>query len=104
MLQSQLNPQQQQQYDVSAYGRRGADGNICEISGLIRYSDDLVVRVHSAEDYGLHPEFTLLGSKGSLPSTVTQLPTTTNTMTITEYEKPGEQITINAEGDASTIR
>lgn len=101
VLQSQLNPQQQQQYDVSAYGRRGADGNICEISGLIRYSDDLVVRVHSAEDYGLHPEFTLLGSKGSLTiNSNPWLPTTTNTMTITEYEKPGEQITINAEGDA----
>ncbi len=88
-------------YRISASGRRGADGNICESAATIQFSNKVVCQLHSAEDYGLHAGFTVLGSKGSLElASNPWLPEAEgNQLVITEYEQQGETVTVSADGN-----
>ena len=88
-------------YRISASGRRGADGNICESAATIQFSNNVVCQLHTAEDYGLHAGFTVLGSKGSLALVSNPwLPEAEgNQLVITEYERQGETVTVSADGN-----
>jgi len=101
LLKSQLSDTELNDYQVSAFGRRGGDGNFCEISALIRYKNQMVVRVHSAEDFGLHSEFVINGSKKSL--TLTSNPWLAdkedNSFVVTEYEQKSDTFSYSADGD-----
>ncbi len=89
-------------YKISAMGRRGADGNICETAATLRLNNGVLCQLHTAEDYGLHAGFSVLGSKASLVlKSNPWLPTAEgNTFTVTPYEKPGDIRTFTADGDA----
>ncbi|EEA95351.1 Gfo/Idh/MocA family protein [Pseudovibrio sp. JE062] len=89
-------------YKISAMGRRGADGNICESAATLRLNNGVVCQLHTAEDYGLHAGFTVLGSKASLVlDSNPWLPEAEgNSFTVTPYEKPGDTRTVTAEGNA----
>lgn len=91
-----------QDYTFSAKGRRGGDGNICETAGTLQLKNGIICQMHTAEDYGLHASFSVLGSKASLElNSNPWLPEADgNCMTVTPYEKTGEPIEIKAEGDA----
>jgi predicted dehydrogenase len=88
-------------YTVTASGRRGEDGNICESAATIQFSNNTICQLHTAEDYGLHAEFTVLGSKGSLQLVSNPwLPEAEgNQLMITTYEQQGETITVPAQGN-----
>ena len=87
-------------YTVSAMGRRGQDGNICEAQANFKFGNSLMAQLHTAEDYGLHAEFTVLGSTGSLQVTSNPwLPDAKNQLTVTQYEQTPEVIDVEAEGD-----
>ncbi|KZK77831.1 1,5-anhydro-D-fructose reductase [Pseudovibrio sp. W64] len=89
-------------YNISAMGRRGADGNICESAATLRLNNGVVCQLHTAEDYGLHAGFTVLGSKASLVlNSNPWLPEAEgNIYTVTPYEKPGDTRTVMADGNA----
>ncbi|MGR5063672.1 Gfo/Idh/MocA family protein [Photobacterium sp. DNB22_13_2] len=87
-------------YTLSAMGRRGHDGNICETQANFRFDNGVMAQLHTAEDYGLHAEFTVLGSTGSLQVTTNPwLPATQNQLTITQYEQQPEVVEVTADGD-----
>ncbi|PSU35529.1 Gfo/Idh/MocA family protein [Photobacterium lutimaris] len=87
-------------YTLSAMGRRGLDGNICETQANFRFGNGVMAQLHTAEDYGLHAEFTVLGSTGSLQVTTNPwLPATQNQLTITQYEQQSEVVEVTADGD-----
>ncbi|PSW17997.1 gfo/Idh/MocA family oxidoreductase [Photobacterium sanctipauli] len=87
-------------YELSAMGRKGADGNVCESTVNLRFANGVMAQLHTAEDYGLHAEFTVLGSKGSLQlATNPWLPEQENQLVITEYEQPSKVVTVNADGN-----
>lgn len=88
-------------YTVTASGRRGEDGNICESAATIQFANGTLCQLHTAEDYGLHAEFTVLGSKGSLQLVSNPwLPEAEgNQLMITTYEQQGETITVPAQGN-----
>lgn len=85
---------------ISAIGRRGQDGNICESSALIRFNDTFTAQVHTAEDHGLKHGFTILGSKGCITlDTNPWLPTEENTFTVEIYETSKREVKVEAQGD-----
>ncbi|WP_299793279.1 Gfo/Idh/MocA family oxidoreductase [uncultured Shewanella sp.] len=88
-------------YHVSAFGRVGEDGNICESAATLQFSNGVICQLHTAEDYGLHAGFTVLGSKGSLVlASNPWLPESEgNRLVITEYEQHEETVTVSAEGN-----
>lgn len=88
-------------YTVAASGRRGEDGNICESAATIQFANGTLCQLHTAEDYGLHAEFTVLGSKGSLQLLSNPwLPEAEgNQLIITTYEQQGETISVPAQGN-----
>ncbi|MDV5168116.1 Gfo/Idh/MocA family oxidoreductase [Photobacterium rosenbergii] len=87
-------------YTVSAMGRRGQDGNICEALANFQFANGLMAQLHTAEDYGLHAEFTVLGSSGSLQVTSNPwLPEVNNQLTVTQYEQTPQVIDVPADGD-----
>ncbi|WEM45122.1 Gfo/Idh/MocA family oxidoreductase (plasmid) [Photobacterium sp. DA100] len=87
-------------YTLSAMGRRGSDGNICETQANFQFANGMMAQLHTAEDYGLHAEFTVLGTTGSLQvSSNPWLPGAQNQLTITQYEQKPEVIEVEAEGD-----
>ncbi|MGF1735166.1 Gfo/Idh/MocA family protein [Photobacterium satsumensis] len=87
-------------YTLSAMGRRGHDGNICETQANFRFANGVMAQLHTAEDYGLHAEFTVLGSTGSLQvMTNPWLPDTQNKLIITQYEQQPEVVEVTADGD-----
>ncbi len=51
-------------YTITASGRRGADGNVCESAATLQFENGVVCQLHTAEDYGLHSGFTILGTEG----------------------------------------
>lgn len=53
-------------YQVQAVGRRGADGNICDTSANFMFENGVQAQLHTAEDYGMHSSFSILGTKGYL--------------------------------------
>jgi hypothetical protein len=86
-------------YQISAVGRRGQDGNICEFTALVTYSIGVQCHLHTAEDDGLHAGFTILGSLGSLGSIeFTSNPwlseSQANPFTVSLYEQPSEVIDV----------
>ncbi|SDR22452.1 Gfo/Idh/MocA family oxidoreductase [Pseudovibrio sp. Tun.PSC04-5.I4] len=89
-------------YKISAMGRRGADGNICETAATLQFSNGVACQLHTAEDYGLHSAFTVLGSKASLVvNSNPWLPEAEgNTFTVTPYEQPGDTRVITADSNA----
>lgn len=88
-------------YQIKGFGRRGVDGNICESGMTMQFTNGVVCQLQTAEDYGLHTEFTVLGSKASLQFISNPwLPEATgNQLVITPYEEAGETITITADGN-----
>ncbi|WP_281628944.1 Gfo/Idh/MocA family oxidoreductase [Vibrio sp. St2] len=100
ILQSQFGDQIFDNYSMQALGRLGQDGNICESSALIRFSDALTVQVHTAEDHGLKHGFTILGSKGALTlDSNPWLATRSNQFSVEVYEMSQRQVEVEAEGD-----
>eukprot|EP01134_Creolimax_fragrantissima_P006041 CFRG6041T1 len=90
-------------YQVVASGRKGADGNICETAATVRFvKENVVCQLHTAEDYGLHALFTVLGSKGSLVTKSNPwLPESKGNafIVVSEYEKEGETVNVSADGN-----
>lgn len=87
-------------YSVSAMGRRGQDGNVCEAFANFKFANGIMAQLHTAEDYGLHAEFTVLGSTGSVQlKSNPWLPEANNQLTVTQYEQTPEVIEVEAEGD-----
>ncbi|WP_028108314.1 Gfo/Idh/MocA family protein [Ferrimonas futtsuensis] len=86
---------------IQALGRRGDDGNICESAASLRLRNGVAVQLHSAEDYGLHWQFTLVGSDASMRMISNPwLPGATNTLQLMPHEQPPETIEVAGEGDA----
>lgn len=87
-------------YAITSTGRRGRDDNICEAAASLQFGDGVVCQLHTAEDYGLHAEFTVFGSKGSLEMrTNPWLPDVKNQLAVTRYEQVPEIIEVPAVGD-----
>ncbi|MCL1125860.1 Gfo/Idh/MocA family protein [Shewanella surugensis] len=89
-------------YTVTALGRQGQDGNICESSATIRLNNEVICQLHTAEDYGLHAAFTVLGTKGSiqLKSNPWLPEAKDNQLSISQYEQAEKVIDITADGNA----
>ncbi len=88
-------------YHLSASGRRGEDSNICESVATIQYANGVICQLHTAEDYGLHAGFTVLGSTGRLEFISNPwLPEAkVNQLVITQYEQQGKTVTVPADGN-----
>jgi predicted dehydrogenase len=88
-------------YRISASGRRGGDGNICESAATIQYENGVICQLHTAENYGLHAGFTVLGSTGSLELISNPwLPEANgNQFVIRKYEQQSETVTVEADGN-----
>jgi len=86
---------------VQAAGRRGSDGNLCDSSALFQFANGVQANMHTAEDYGLHSSFTVLGSAGSLELVSNPwLPEASgNQIRIRPYEGESELIDVPADGD-----
>ncbi|MEZ8929283.1 MULTISPECIES: Gfo/Idh/MocA family protein [Vibrio] len=85
---------------ISAIGRRGQDGNICESSSMMRFNDHFTAQIHTAEDHGLKHGFTILGSKGCITlDTNPWLPSEDNTFTVEIYETSTREVKVEAQGD-----
>lgn len=88
-------------YQLSAVGRKGEDGNICESSATLRFADKINLQIHTAEDYGLKHGFSVLGTIGCITlDSNPWLPSERNTLTLEQYETSSKTITIDADGDA----
>lgn len=100
VMQLQYGDQIFDSVDISALGRRGLDGNICESSALMRFNDTVSAQIHTAEDHGLKHHFTILGSKGCITLTTNPwLPSTENRFTVEVYESSQREVTVKAQGD-----
>lgn len=85
---------------ISAIGRRGHDGNICESSAMMRFNGSFTAQIHTAEDHGLKHGFTILGSKGCITlDTNPWLPTEENRFTVEIYETSKREVKVEAQGD-----
>ncbi|WP_207892983.1 Gfo/Idh/MocA family protein [Shewanella frigidimarina] len=101
VMQQQFGTEQSQQYQIEATGRRGQDGNICESTAIVSYSNGVQCHLHTAEDYGLHAGFTILGCLGSIEFTSNPwLPESQgNHFTVRLYEQEAEVIDVEAKGN-----
>ena len=88
-------------YHIAASGRVGEDGNICESAATLQFSNGVICQLHTAEDYGLHAGFTVLGSKGSIElASNPWLPEAEgNRLVVTEYEQQSETVSVSADGN-----
>ncbi len=88
-------------YTLTAQGVRGDDGNICDSSMQLKFSNGVCLRVHTAENYGLHHGFTLLGSNGFVRLVTNPwLPEgENNVIEFGEYEQTVKQLVVRGEGD-----
>lgn len=86
---------------VQATGRRGSDGNLCDSSALFQFANGVQANMHTAEDYGLHSSFSVLGSAGSLEIISNPwLPEASgNQFQIGAYEGESELVDVPASGD-----
>lgn len=86
---------------MSAQGVKGADGNYCESSLQMQLNNGVQLRLHTAETYGLHHSFTLLGTKSVIRMVTNPwLPETTeNVIEFNEYEKEVKRFVVSADGD-----
>ena len=101
LIKQQFGNEVSDNYQINASGLRGDDGNICESAATIQYSNGITCQLHTAENYGLHASFTVLGSEGSLVLTSNPwLPDASgNHFAITKYEQEVENITVEADGN-----
>ncbi|MFA0567470.1 Gfo/Idh/MocA family protein [Vibrio gallaecicus] len=100
VMQQQYGDQIFDNVDISALGRRGLDGNICESSALMRFNDVVSAQIHTAEDHGLKHHFTILGSKGCITLTTNPwLPSIDNHFSVELYETSHREVTVKAQGD-----
>lgn len=53
-------------YQVQAFSRRGADGNICDTSANFLFKNGVQAQLHTAEDFGMYSSFSILGTEGYL--------------------------------------
>ncbi|WP_394246464.1 Gfo/Idh/MocA family protein [Vibrio profundi] len=101
VLSESLTQEELMDFEVSAFGTRGNDGNICESSASFCFSKKVNAQLHTAETYGLKHGFTILGSKGRLTfNTNPWLPAESNELEVEIYESDSERIRIAADGDA----
>ena len=101
LIKQQFGSEVSDNYQINASGLSGDDGNICESAATIQYSNGITCQLHTAENYGLHSSFTVLGSEGSLVLTSNPwLPDASgNSFAITKYEQKTETITVEADGN-----
>ena len=86
---------------MTAIGRRGNDGNICESSLMMQFGEQQTASVHTAEDHGLKHQFTILGSKGCITlDSNPWLPTQDNQFSVEIYETSKREVSVPAAGDA----
>ncbi|MBW3695332.1 Gfo/Idh/MocA family oxidoreductase [Vibrio sp. T187] len=101
VLSQAMTSDQLMDFEVSAFGRAGEDGNICESSATFRFANQVNAQLHTAETYGLKHSFTVLGSKGALTFTSNPwLPSENNAFEVEVYESSKETIEVAADGDA----
>lgn len=93
-------------YKVKATSRYGTDGNICETTSLFEFThpdtqQSLQCHLHTAEDYGLHSGFTILGSKGYIEfASNPWLPEAKgNLFRLAEYEQDSIEENVEAHGN-----
>ena len=101
VMQQQFGNNISQQYQLQATGRRGQDGNICESTAIVTYANGVQCHLHTAEDYGLHAGFTILGSLGSIEFTSNPwLPEAQgNHFSVRLYEQDAEVVNVAAKGN-----
>jgi predicted dehydrogenase len=101
LIKQQFGSEVSDNYQIKASGLRGGDGNICESAATIQYANGITCQLHTAENYGLHAAFTVLGSEGSLVLTSNPwLPSANgNRFALTKYEQQSEMITVEADGN-----
>ncbi|WP_351016832.1 Gfo/Idh/MocA family oxidoreductase [Shewanella sp. AC91-MNA-CIBAN-0169] len=101
VMQQQFGTELSQQYHIEATGRRGQDSNICESTAIVSYSNGVQCHLHTAEDYGLHAGFTILGSLGCIEFTSNPwLPASQgNHFTVRLYEQDVEVVDVEAKGN-----
>ncbi|WP_445947195.1 Gfo/Idh/MocA family protein [Shewanella sp.] len=107
--------------NIKAIGRQGTDGNICDTSAVFAFTptqnapvlaenlttESIITpittvqcQLHTAEDYGLHSRFNVLGTKGSLNmDTNPWLPENHNRLSVTQFEQASEVIDVSATGN-----
>lgn len=101
VMQQHFGTEQSQQYHITASTRYGQDGNICESTAIISYRNGVQCHLHTAEDYGLHAGFTILGSLGSIEfGSNPWLPESQgNHFTVRLYEQKEDLVTVTAKGN-----
>jgi predicted dehydrogenase len=101
VLQTAYGDEVFEQVTVKATGRRGGDGNICDSSATFQFANGVQASMHTAENYGLHSAFKVLGSAGSLALVSNPwLPKANdNAFRLTPYEGDSELIEVPAAGD-----
>lgn len=101
LIKQQFTSEVSDNYQINAFGKRGSDGNVCESAATIQYSNGITCQLHTAENYGLHAAFTVLGSEGSLVlNSNPWLPDAKgNSFAITKYEQESEVISVEADGN-----
>ena len=101
VMQQQFGNSVSQQYQLQATGRRGQDGNICESTAIVTYANGVQCHLHTAEDYGLHAGFTILGSLGSIEFTSNPwLPEAQgNHFSVRLYEQDAQVVNVEAKGN-----
>ena len=101
LIKQQFTSEVSDNYQINAFGKRGNDGNVCESAATIQYSNGITCQLNTAENYGLHAAFTILGSEGSLVlNSNPWLPDAKgNSFAITKYEQESEVISVEADGN-----
>lgn len=101
IMQQQFSDEIFEGVSISAKGRQGDDGNICESTAIFEFSNGVQCHLHTAEDYGLHAGFTVLGSTGSLELISNPwLPEAINNhIRVRQYEKTSRLVEVNADGN-----
>ncbi|MCG7495420.1 Gfo/Idh/MocA family oxidoreductase [Vibrio sp. Of7-15] len=101
VLSQMMTNQELMDFELSAYGKVGNDGNICESSATFRFANKVTAQLHTAETYGLKHGFTVLGSKGCLTFISNPwLPGEVNELELEIYESTKETVKVEASGDA----
>lgn len=88
--------------DLAAIGSKSkGDGNICDASLIIKLSNGVSARIHTAETFGMFSHFDIVGNTGSLHfDTNPWLPTESNFLTLTSHTGNSQQIPVVSAGDA----
>ena len=101
VMQNVHSEQPLSQYQAQAFGRCGADGNICDTSLNMLFGNGCQIQLHTAEDYGLKHNFRILGKKGFIEMTSNPwLPEEENQISWGLYEQDVHSVAVSAEGDA----